>query len=101
MNICNYLSNIVLLGGLRVKDFEISIEKEVYPYNIWIRLVKEIGDGEGEFNAIIIGLEKYYNLMISGIVFGSLSNIYVDHLRYDFYGMPCYMKISFLGSKYI
>jgi len=102
MNICNYLSNVSLLGGLRIKDFEISIEK-TYPYNIWIRSVKEIKDGGRELRATTIELEKYYYFTISAIVFGSLSDVNVDHLRfrYDYYNLPRYMKMSFLGSKYI
>jgi len=95
MKLCNYLFNISLLGGLRVKDLEFPIDR------IGIESIKKIEDGKRVLRATAIYLVESYQFKISAIVFGSLSNINVDHLRFQsrFYHLPLIMMISFLGYE--
>ncbi|MFP3257086.1 MAG: hypothetical protein RXO36_04745 [Candidatus Nanopusillus acidilobi] len=99
MNICNYRSNISLLGGLRIKDFGFTIDK----FNLSIHSVKP--KTIPWIKAIVVDMEKIgEEIFIEDIIFSDLLNREIDYLRFrHFYKantIETIIKMSFLGSKY-
>jgi len=98
MNICNYLSNIALLGGLRIKDFGFIIGKfylsihSVKPKTIpWIK-------------AIVVYMGAISPFLMEDITFGDLLSDEISYLRFRYFykgnTIEMIMEMSFLGSKY-
>jgi hypothetical protein len=93
MNVCNYLSNIALLGGLKGEDLSLWNNKDRDV--LWLVSSQKIK------KSILLIFEKFTKFKVLDFTFylPPLEDIYNLRYYYNFFGEQYIMSIIFLGEK--